>query len=261
MSIALAKTNATANPFAEYAAALAARRIDGKLLKFVKGDYLAGSEGALIETGTALVAVMNSLTVGWQKWLNMRPVDSVMGLISENFKPPRRNELGDENSATWETDADGDLKDPWQFINNTVFVSPDMEEVYTFTTSSRGGFGAIGKLCASHAKAPAGKYPLVRLAVDSYPHRDKSRGRVKIPVFEFVELVASAPFDEALARSRGGEPRPTIATPSKPVAAPAIAPAIVRGSMTSGGSESPPAAPPPAAYEGPDGEFDDAIPF
>jgi hypothetical protein len=206
MSNAPSKTNATTNPFHEYASALAARRLDGKLLKFIKGDWVFGAEGVVMPEIAELVAVMNSLTIGWQKWKDQRPVESAMGLLVEGFKPPRRSELGDELSATWETDADGNPKDPWRFANDLVLVAPDMGEIYTYSTSSRGGLDAIGALCRSHAKTPAGKYPLVRLAGGAYQHRDRTRGRVKFPIFDVVKLVDAAPFDEALARSRGDEP-------------------------------------------------------
>jgi hypothetical protein len=199
MSNVIAKPDT--NPFAEYASAIAARRLDGKLLKFNKGDWLA--EGGLVPEGTQLVALMDTLMVGWQKWQQQRPVDTRMGLLVDGFKPLRRHELGDENSSTWERDARGDLRDPWQFINNLVLVAPDDDEIFTYSTGSRGGIDAIGKLCAAHGKAPAGVYPLVCLAVGSYQHRDRTIGRVKYPILEVVGTVEAAPFDDALARSRG----------------------------------------------------------
>jgi len=101
-------------------------------------------------------------------------------------------------------DANGDRKDPWSFINTLVFISPLPEaSIYTYSTSSRGGFNAIGELCRQHAKAPDETYPLVKLETGSYQHKDRSIGRVKFPVLEIVKHVARGPYDAELAAARG----------------------------------------------------------
>jgi hypothetical protein len=55
------------NQFAAYASAVRSHTFDGLLLKFVKGDWLAGPDGDLIEEGTQLVAIMSEFKLGWQK--------------------------------------------------------------------------------------------------------------------------------------------------------------------------------------------------
>ena len=60
-------TTTARNPFLRYAEAMAPRRLDGKALKFVKGDYTVGKDGDVLPLKTRLVAIMSSLTVGWVK--------------------------------------------------------------------------------------------------------------------------------------------------------------------------------------------------
>ena len=199
------QTNATMrNPFLAYAEAMAPRRLDGEMLKFVKGDYLVGKDGKPLPTGTQLVAIMNTLMIGWVKWQSDKPVDARMGYVADGFQPPRRRDLDDFESDKWEQDRDGDLRDPWQFTNSLVLIDPvSKANIYTFTTTSRGGFGAIAELCKAHAKAPAGSYERISLEVGQYQHNDRSIGKVKFPIFKALEHVQAAPYDEALVRSRG----------------------------------------------------------
>src|SRR5208337_2954921 len=76
--------------FLAVAEAAAPRRLDGETLKFSKGEWLAGKDANLVPTGTELVAIMDTLTVGWIKWSAGRPVDYRMGLAVDGFSPPRR---------------------------------------------------------------------------------------------------------------------------------------------------------------------------
>jgi hypothetical protein len=52
--------NGGVDPFLAYADAISPRSIVGTLLKFSKGDYLAGEEGEIIPHGTQLRTAMNS---------------------------------------------------------------------------------------------------------------------------------------------------------------------------------------------------------
>ena len=151
------------NPYLEYSEAVARRRLDGEPLTFAKGDWPVGKGDATLAASTQLVAIMPTLTIGWIKWRGGKPVDGRMGLVVDGFKPPRRADLDDHESANWEEDAAGDLRDPWQSSNEIVFTTPDATRIFTFRTSSRGGFGALGELCKAHARAPAKSYPLVTL--------------------------------------------------------------------------------------------------
>ena len=206
MSNTLQTTSTTArNPFLAYAESMTRNTVKGDLLKFTKGDYLAGKHAILVPIRTELVAIMSGLTIGWIKWRDNKPTgDYRMGLVVDNYVPPRRSELDDEEGDNWETDKSGDLKDPWQFTNMLPMIDLATKAIYTFSASSRGGLDAIGKLCKEHAKkTPAGRYPVIRLEVGSYQHPDKSIGRVKFPIFEVVKFVKAEGCDSMLAESRG----------------------------------------------------------
>jgi hypothetical protein len=188
------------NPFTDYGESAGGGYIDGELLKFAKGDWLYGQENRELTDGTTLVAIMDSLVVGWQRWEGQRPVACRMGLLVENFVPPKRDELGDTDKALWETDDKGESRDPWQPTNYLKLVDPEKpDQVYTFTTSSKGGLGAVAKLCREYGRGCekegcGDQYPLVTLSTGSYAHRDRSLGRIKFPQFNVIGWVEKSDF-------------------------------------------------------------------
>jgi hypothetical protein len=77
----------------------------------------------------------------------------------------------------------------------------DKGELFTFTSSSRGRIGAIALLVrryARHRKRHPEVFPLIKLSVDSYQHKIKELGRIKVPVFEPAGYVAKTDFLAAL---------------------------------------------------------------
>lgn len=172
------------------------RNIVGTLLKFNKGDWLAGEDADELPLGTVLIANMPSLQRGWIRWEDNKPDQHIMGPI-EGFTPPRRSELGDEDKDQWEEDQNGNPRDPWQESFYLQFVPEgadldDEEQIYTFAASSAGGRGAIGELAKAYGKnrrMHPDLMPKVELQVSSYNHRNKEFGRIKVPVFKLVEFV------------------------------------------------------------------------
>jgi hypothetical protein len=174
--------------------------IVGDLLKFSKGDWLTGKDNRELADGTKLVAVMDTLAVGWQRWKNQRPVEHRMGLLVEGFVPPPREELGDMDEDLWERDDNNEARDSWQFTNYLQLVDPENKDVvHTFTTSSKGGLSAIAKLCREYGRAcekegRKDQYPLVKLSTGSYAHRDRSLGRIKFPELLVIGWVEKSDF-------------------------------------------------------------------
>jgi hypothetical protein len=120
--------------FEAYGNAATARSIEGTLLRFSKGDYIAGQEEEQIPLGTRFVACMDSLKAGWVYWQNNAPdpAQERMGLIIERFQPPKRKELGDLDPEEWERDGEGKPRDPWQFTNHLI-LHDEAGKVYTST--------------------------------------------------------------------------------------------------------------------------------
>jgi hypothetical protein len=177
--------------FEDYGAAMRQRHWIGRLLKYDKGDYLAAQEDELIPLGTQLAACMDTLSVGWVIWEDGRAIEHHMGLVIDRFKAPPRSALGYLDKNLWALDAMGNPRDPAQFTNYLVVRVPEPEgEVFTFATSSRGGLDAIGGLCTRYGETLLRIHPdhdpIIKLGSDSYAHRDKTIGRVKIPTFEIV---------------------------------------------------------------------------
>ena len=205
------------NPFLSYGEAAGSRSFNGDLLKFSKGDYVAGQNGRAVAVGTRLIANMDTLSVGWMRWEDSRPVEVRMGLVVERFKPARRAELGAHETSQWETDMEGRPKDPWAFTNSLELASEDGGEQYTFSTSSKGGIGAIGELCKGFGEemsAHPDEWPVIELDVGSYAHANKNLGRIKFPILSIVGWArkdGEAPTPPA--------PKPAPKTPPKAAAA------------------------------------------
>lgn len=185
-------TNLAFNAFESYGNSVSNRNIVGKLLKFSKGDWLAGEDAEEVDPGKQLVVHMDSLAIGWIKWEDNKPSQQVMGLLVEGHKPQSRKDLGDLEEDEWEVDEQsGQPRDPWQFSNYLIMKEVgavgDEENLYTFATSSKGGLGALGELCKTYGKAMRTRpdeWPIVTLGVGSYNHPNKAFGRIKFPTLE-----------------------------------------------------------------------------
>jgi len=206
------------DPYSSYGQEAAAG--GGNYLKFSKGDYLLGQAEEEVKEGTRAAANMAEFTIGWVKWKDKRPVERRMGLLAQGYKPEPRNALGDLDETQWDTDKDGKPQDPWQMTNELPLVTLDGEEQMTFSTSSRGGIGALGLLCKEYGKEyrlREGKVPVIELAVDSYKHTDYGKVYVpKFPIVDWIDNVAPAPAASGEAEEAREEPKaPKAASTAK----------------------------------------------
>lgn len=197
-STALATDND--NFFSAFGRAVSQRTIHGDLLKFNKGEWVAGQDEREIEEGTRLVAIMDELTIGWLKWEDRKPVENEMGRVADGFRPVKRSELSSADPSQWPTDKSGKPQDPWQLTNNLPLKEASGDRLYTFSTSSKGGLSAIGQLCEAYGKmlrARPDQLPIVELGASSYKHDDF--GRVHTPVLKVVGWTPKAGAMAALA--------------------------------------------------------------
>jgi hypothetical protein len=156
-------------------------------LKFIKGEYLFGTDDEKLPLGTRLAPNMAELKTGWLKWRDGEPVDERMACVASGERAPVREELGDLDKNLWDTDDGGALVDPWQVTNVLRLKSPETGAEFVFSTSSKGGIGAIGKLCTAYGgerHKHDGKLPVIELQIGSYLHR--RYGEVKFPKFPIV---------------------------------------------------------------------------
>jgi hypothetical protein len=200
---ATALTTTEKNVYERYADAANANRILGDILKFSKGEWLAGRDGIEIPMGTKLVAGVDTTQVGWIRWVDLKPSEAVMGKLADGFVPCRRSELGGDDPATWPIDDNGTHRDPWQFSNLMMLMSA-AGQIYSYPTASKGGIGAVGKLSGSygkHMRAAPDELPVVALECDSYKHPNKQFGKIFTPVFKVVGWTDRKKFDAALLKA------------------------------------------------------------
>jgi hypothetical protein len=180
--------------------------IIGSLLKFSKGDWLAGFDNEEVPDGTELVAVVSGIVHGQVRWEDNRPVEQIMGPLIEGFVPPARSTLGYNDKTKWEISG-GKTRDPWQETIYMPAVTIDAATVFTFSTGTDGGRRhAIGPLCkeyGSHIRQHPDELPVVKLQQDSYEHTDRSIGRVKYPELPVMRWVKAEKYLAAISKAAG----------------------------------------------------------
>lgn len=179
-----------ANPYAAYGAAVASDT--PSFLKFVKGEFKYGADDETLPIGTRLIPNMAELKAGYIKWKDGEPIDEQMRCIVEG-PPPSRDDCGDTDRNDWDVDPNGVVIDPWQLTNMLPFKSPETGEEFVFTTGSKGGVGAVGKLSMSFGRQHdkrEGQLPIVELGASSYRH--KTYGEVHVPVLRIVDWLSEA---------------------------------------------------------------------
>jgi hypothetical protein len=194
MSTALALTvESTAAAIAAAAQEENANEV-GKLLKFSKGHFLAGTEE--IPAGTKFVAHAELWVRGWVKFKGGQLVDRRVGRVADGFVVPEREALGDNDSSTWETDTHGDPQDPWSAQSYLPMETED-GEILTFVSGSVGGRQAVSRLCARAARQMATKgLPIISLGIESYKH--PNYGRIDKPDFQIIAWTNPTPKPEVV---------------------------------------------------------------
>ena len=203
----LPSTNTETNPWLAYGNTVASSRIVGRLLKFTKfGQFVAGEEAEEVPMNTELMVHADEILVGYIKWAENRPVDTVMGRLCDGFEPPKRSELGDTDKELWEVDDNNQSRDPWQFSAYVVMYDPEAEQIYTFATASKGGHKAVGiisKAYGQRARMMPEMFPVVRLNWTEYEHSNPRYGKIWNPVFDIVGWSQRDKIDQALQAAVG----------------------------------------------------------
>ena len=155
----------------------------GRLLKFVKGEWVVGDD--VLKSGTEFVAHIDQMVRGYVKFADGKVVERRIGRIADNFKPPSREELGDTHPKSWEKDADGKSRDPWVQQWFLPLIGVESGELITYVTGSKGGIDAVCDLCRIYGhKQHDNLLPIVALRTGSYKH--KQYGKVATPDFQVI---------------------------------------------------------------------------
>src|SRR3954469_15561729 len=170
-------------------AALGAKLDGGLFLKFSKGEYIAGQNKEELRLGKRLVVNMPGMQLGWVRWSQGKRVENRMSLLIERRRIEARDELGDSDESLWDRDDRGDPQDPWVLTYSVELSDPANSEVYSFSTTSRGGEKAFGKLLKAfstkHRMEP-NLLPIVELQRESYNHTNSRFGKIYNPLLPIV---------------------------------------------------------------------------
>jgi hypothetical protein len=155
----------------------------GKILKFVKGEYLVGED--TVSEGTECIAYLDQLARAWIKFEDGAIVDRKIELVVSGKKLPNREELGDNDKKKWETDDNDKPRDPWVKQWLMPLVKVDDQDWMVFVSSSKGGNTAIGTLCGIYGRSDRkGLLPIIALKVRSYKHHEY--GKIETPDMPIV---------------------------------------------------------------------------
>ena len=161
------------NPYEEVGTSANTSGIVGHLLTFGKmGPFRFGQDKDELAEGTRMLVYMPSFSWGWIKWQDKQVIKQLMPLVSEQPRPPARETLGDLDDKLWAKWPDGRPKDPWQETMRVVMCDVH-GQVYTFSTPSKGGHGALKKLSAAygqHVRQKPEEIPVVELYIREYMH-------------------------------------------------------------------------------------------
>jgi hypothetical protein len=193
-----AKTNGNAvatpdnrSPVDRYLDEVAPASIVGRMVKFSKeGKFVTHDDGETIGEDVDFVALVDQTLIGWIKFNGEgEPPTRHMGLLYDGFVMPARETLGDDDQATWEMGLDGKPADPWQHHMYLVLQRGDSAELFTYVTSSITGRRAVGNLLRHYnrlQKTNPDQYPVIRLKIGGFQHRDDRVGWVPTPVLAVV---------------------------------------------------------------------------
>jgi hypothetical protein len=182
------------DPVQRYIDEIAPASIVGRMIKFSKeGKFVTHDDGEAINENVDFTALCDQTLIGYIKFgAEGEPPDRVMGLLYNGFVMPARETLGDLDTTKWELGLDGKPADPWQHHVYLVLQRGDTGELFTYVTSSTTGRRAIGNLLRHYdriRKSHPDEYPVVRLKLGGFQHRDERVGWVDTPVFAVVGRV------------------------------------------------------------------------
>jgi hypothetical protein len=152
------------------------------LLKFRKGKYFVGD--AEVPVGGEYLAYCADWVQGFVKFANNKIADSRTGRVSDGFRPPEREELGDLDESRWPIGIDGKPADPWQFQHYLPLENTETGDRYRFVSGSAGGAMAVRAVCNKYARNITRGLPTIRLAVSEFT--SKKYDATLRPDFEIV---------------------------------------------------------------------------
>lgn len=168
--------------------------IVGRLSKFdPKGArFVTTDDGEAMGDTNEFYALCDETLTGRIKFSDEEgvPPERHMGLYYEGYIPPARETLGDMDEREWPIGLTGKPEDPWRLMMNLVLQETETRELFTFSTQSKTGRGAVVNLLRHYdrlRRTHPDDVPIVRLKVGYYTPRERPQlGPQAKPVFAVV---------------------------------------------------------------------------
>jgi hypothetical protein len=195
-----------ANPFIAFASGAdgVPLRFDAKVGAWKLG---LGADAVTIPNGTLVVGQMSYLSHVWSKWEDQKRTGREVAMVGNWEIPKRRDQLDDFDQSFWATDEEtGQPKDPWQQSFELPMVNAETDELWIFSTNSKGGVAAVKKLSGAYGRGQnkhPGCYPVIELSSGGYQHPIRSRGYINTPLLSITDWQPRDDASEPPAKSAG----------------------------------------------------------
>jgi hypothetical protein len=136
--------------------------IFGKMVKFTVDGKFKIDKADTLPDYTHLVAT--DVTAAWVNWRGGKPLEHRITYPGQLH--PDREDLPDQDKASWERGLNGEPADPWRDTRYLRLIDPRTGQDYTFVTDTYGGRKALGDLKSQIGNvrfAYPGAVPLIQL--------------------------------------------------------------------------------------------------
>jgi hypothetical protein len=162
-------------------------RFNGKDAKYV----LINGDPMPLKDGDTFVFLADQIWGGWIKFHRdeITPPTRIQGLLTDGFRLPPRDTLGDTDPSKWEIGLSGQPEDVWKHQIIILLQKCGADELYSFIATNPTSRGAVTDLINhTQRRKRSGKddYPIVRLTTSSFERREPPKVKVWKPCFAIV---------------------------------------------------------------------------
>ena len=161
------------------------------LLKLAKGGHwVFGANDDELPDNSLVIVNPASIASGYIAWYNNEPEQEVMKPLTEG--PVDITTLPTVQSGSIPPGKDKPSGRGWETqVSVRMVTEDDVPLQLEYKVTSKGGIRAMLTLAGDIAKAvsenPDRVYPVVRLGVDSYLHKNREYGKIYVPILEIVK--------------------------------------------------------------------------
>jgi hypothetical protein len=184
----------TGDPLQDYLDAFTTPTIPGTQFRFNGKDakyVLLNGDPVPLKEDDIFIFLSDQIWGGWIKFHRDEniPPTRIQGLLTDGFRLPPRNALGDDDQSQWEVGLSGKPEDPWKHQIIILLQKCTSSELYSFIATNPTSRGAVTNLINhTQRRKRSGKddYPIVRLGTSSFERREPPKVKVWKPCFAIV---------------------------------------------------------------------------